>query len=288
MSGLQKAILHIALEVWVRYVLAAGFAWLLAYVIFKRRWLPRKVIQRFPTFSDVRREFGWSMLTALIYGLGGAGTYWLIKQGWTQMYRKIGDHSLLWFWSSVVIAIFIHDTYFYWTHRLMHHPRLFRWFHRVHHESTNPSPWAAYSFGPLEALVQVGIFPLLVLLIPVHPLAFGVFMIWQITFNVLGHTGFEYHPRWLMDSWLGKVVNTPTHHVQHHERLRGNYGLYFNLWDRLMGTNHRDYETRFREVTLRPPQTEPPTVAMPANEPLMAHAESPQKLFPQSQPAQNP
>jgi sterol desaturase/sphingolipid hydroxylase (fatty acid hydroxylase superfamily) len=37
----------------------------------------------------------------------------------------------------------------------------------------------------------------------------------------------------------------------HHETLRGNYGLYFNVWDRLMGTNHDHYENRFREVTTR-------------------------------------
>ena len=34
--------------------------------------------------------------------------------------------------------------------------------------------------------------------------------------------------------------------------MRGNYGLYFNVWDRLMGTNHDAYEARFREVTSRP------------------------------------
>ncbi len=251
LSGFEKLLFGIAIENWVRYFLVAGFAWLLAYVVFKKRLWARKIIQQYPKASDLRRELAWSLLTALIYGLVGAGTFWLRKQGWTQLYRGIDSHGMLWFWCSIPVAIIVHDTYFYWTHRLMHHRRLFRWFHRVHHESTNPSPWAAYCFGPLEALLQAGIFPLLAIVMPMHPLAFMVFMLWQITFNVLGHTGYEYHPRWLMDSWLGKFLNTPTNHVQHHERLRGNYGLYFNVWDRLMGTNHRDYETRFREVTTR-------------------------------------
>lgn len=44
-------------------------------------------------------------------------------------------------------------------------------------------------------------------------------------------------------------LNTPTNHAMHHEKLRGNYGLYFNVWDRLLGTNHSDYEKRFCEVT---------------------------------------
>lgn len=245
----QQILVGIALENWVRYFIVAGIAWLLAYVVFKKRWLPRKINPLYPDASEMRRELGWSLLTALIYGLVGAGTFWISKLGWTQIYGKIDARGMVWFWSSVVIAIIVHDAYFYWTHRLMHHRSLFRWFHRVHHESTNPSPWAAYSFGPLEALAQACIFPLLVIIMPMHPLAFMVFMLWQITYNVLGHTGYEYHPRWLMDSWLGKLLNTPTNHVQHHEKLRGNYGLYFNVWDRLMGTNHRDYETRFREVT---------------------------------------
>jgi hypothetical protein len=77
-------------------------------------------------------------------------------------------------------------------------------------------------------------------------------MVWQIAFNVVGHTGYEFYPSWLLDSWLGRFLNTPTNHIQHHESFRGNFSLYFNLWDRLMGTNHPEYAARFREVTTRP------------------------------------
>jgi Delta7-sterol 5-desaturase len=188
----------------------------------------------------------------LIYGVVGTLTIWAWRAGWTQLYLDIDRHGWGWFWISVGAIILLHDTYFYWTHRLMHHPRLFRWFHRGHHLSTNPSPWAAYAFDPLEAFVQAGIFPLAVMLMPVHPLAFLLFMLWQITFNVIGHTGYEIWPRWMMDSWLGKLMNTPTNHAMHHEYFRGNYGIYFNIWDRLMRTNHEHYEDRFREVTSRP------------------------------------
>lgn len=139
----------------------------------------------------------------------------------------------------------------------MHHRRLFPFFHRVHHLSKNPSPWAAYAFAPAEAVVEAGIFPVVALAMPIHPAAFGLFMLWQITFNVAGHTGFEFHPRWLMSTPLRFILNTPTNHVMHHEKMRGNYGLYFNVWDRIMGTNHTDYESRFREVTSRLPSEHP-------------------------------
>jgi sterol desaturase/sphingolipid hydroxylase (fatty acid hydroxylase superfamily) len=243
--------LNLALATGARYVLVAGLAWALGYVLFRKSWWHRKIVPRAPAAADVRRELRHSAMTLVIFGAVGAATYLIIRAGWTQLYYTLGPHGAAGFVASVGLTIVLHDTYFYWTHRLMHHPRLFRISHRTHHLSMNPTPWAAYAFGPLDAVVQAGIFPLSVLLVPMHPLAFFTFMIWQITFNVAGHTGYEYHPRWLMDSWLGKILNTPTNHVMHHEHFRGNYGLYFNVWDRLMGTNHERYEERFREVTSR-------------------------------------
>jgi len=240
-----------ALGVSVNYLLLGGIAWLLGYVFFPRRWFHRKIIPRLPQSSEVWREIRYSALTLVIFGAVGAATIVAARMGFTQLYFKLNQHGWAWFWTSVACAIVLHDTYFYWTHRLMHHPRLFRAFHRVHHLSHNPSPWAAYAFSPLEAVVEAGIFPLAVMIIPMHPLAFAAFMGWQIVFNVIGHTGYEIYPRWLMNTWFGKIANTPTNHVMHHETLRGNYGLYFNVWDRLMKTNHEDYERRFLEVTSR-------------------------------------
>jgi len=235
----------------IRYSLFAGVAWLLAYVIFYRRWKHRKVVQKLPAGSEIRREMLYSACSVLIFAAIGVLTYTLAKDGWTRMYRRTDEYPMLWFWLSIVCAIFIHDTWFYWTHRLMHHRKLFRFFHRTHHLSHNPSPWAAYAFDPAEAVVQALIFPLVLMIIPMHVAAFGLFMAWQITFNIIGHTGFEIYPKWMMDSWLGKFLNTPTNHAMHHEKLRGNYGLYFNFWDRIMKTNHAEYEKRFREVTSR-------------------------------------
>jgi sterol desaturase/sphingolipid hydroxylase (fatty acid hydroxylase superfamily) len=254
MQALQTFVLHtfgISIETGMRYGFFAGIAWLLAYVFFKRRWWHRKIVQREPLSADVRREMLYSAITLVIFGAVGAITWGMKNAGWTQMYWRIGKYGWGWFFASIVITIFVHDAWFYWTHRLMHHPRLFRWFHRGHHLSTNPSPWAAYAFDPLEAVVQALIFPMAVTMMPMHPIAFVIFMTWQIVFNVVGHTGYEIWPRWLMDSWFGKFINTPTNHAMHHETFRGNYGLYFNLWDRFMGTNQARYEERFREVTSR-------------------------------------
>ena len=113
--------------------------------------------------------------------------------------------------------------------------------------------------------MHAAVFPLVAFVMPIHPIAFAIFMGWQILFNIVGHAGYEIYPRWLLDSWIGRILNTPTNHIMHHEKLRGNYGIYFNIWDRLMKTNHADYEKRFREVTSREPQPARAPNDAPAN-----------------------
>ena len=100
--------------------------------------------------------------------------------------------------------------------------------------------------------MQAGIGPVIVFTIPVHPAAFGIFMVWQLTFNVLGHCGYELFPRWFLSSPAGWLLNSVTHHALHHEKFRANFSLYFNVWDRLMGTNHPDYERRFERAMTEP------------------------------------
>ena len=247
-----------------QYLIYCGIAWVLGYWLFKRAWFHRKIISRFPRSRDIWRDIGLSVSSILIFSVVAGLTYLAAKKGWTQIYWKRAEHSQVWFWTSIVCTIFLHDAWFYWTHRLMHHKKLFKWFHKAHHLSHNPTPWTAYAMDPLEALVNAMIFPLAALTLPLHLHAFSLFMVWQIVFNVAGHAGYEFYPRWSLRTPLGWILNTPTNHVMHHEKLRGNYGLYFNLWDRLMGTNHAEYEKRFTEITSgnkRATTTTPPSSA---------------------------
>ena len=75
---------------------------------------------------------------------------------YTKIYEDIQERGWLYYFTAFPIMLIMHDTYFYWTHRIMHHKLLFNSFHLVHHKSTNPSPWAAYAFHPLEAVVENG------------------------------------------------------------------------------------------------------------------------------------
>ena len=233
----------------LRYSLFAGLAYLLVWR--GSRWLHRRIASRVPDQAQLWQEVRYSLLTCLIFAAVGAGVYWASQRGYTLIYTDISQYGWWYLAGSTVAAILIHDTYFYWTHRLMHLPALYRRVHRVHHLSHNPSPWAAFSFHPLEAVIEAGIVPLLVVILPLHPLALTLFLTYMMGMNVLGHLGYELFPANFLRSRLGRLSNTTTHHHQHHQLVRCNYGLYFNWWDQLMGTNHATYQQKFEQHATR-------------------------------------
>jgi Delta7-sterol 5-desaturase len=246
LSAIQWGIVPII--IFLRYLLIAGGAFMVFYVWRKRTFLSRKIQQRFPQTTDYWRELGYSALTSLIFGM----VAWLclgtpLRQ-YTQFYSDIRQHSLAWFFISIPLAIVLHDTYFYWAHRLMHHPKLYRRTHLTHHLSVNPSPWAAFAFHPLEALVEAAILPVLLFIMPLHPVAFFVFILFMTLFNVYGHLGYELFPKKAYRHPLGKWLNTSVYHNLHHEKFHGNYGLYFTFWDRMCGTLRADSADRLTQV----------------------------------------
>ena len=231
-----------------RYLFLCAWLFGLFYAWKRRAWWMRKIQQRFPRRADYLREIGYSALTAVIFAI--MGWLWLGTplRGYTRLYTDMHEYGIGYLVLSVLIMLLIHDTYFYWMHRLMHHPRLYPYLHRVHHLSVNPSPWAAYAFHPAEAVIEAGILPVLLLLLPIHPLALFGFVTIMLWFNVYGHLGYELFPRRLYRHPLGRWLNSSVYHNQHHERFHGNYSLYFTFWDRWMGTLRRDSEARVEAV----------------------------------------
>jgi Delta7-sterol 5-desaturase len=238
--------------VWMRYVILASLAFLLYYVILKKLWQGRKIQKLFPRSGDYYREVAYSFLTAIIFTAIGYGVYLTPFVNLTHAYFNINEYPVWYLVLSVLMMIVVHDTYFYWTHRFMHYRGTFRILHRVHHLSTNPSPWAAMAFHPLEAVVEAGVIVIIPFLFPVHPLAIGIFLLFMMTYNVYGHLGYELYPKGFCKSFIGKWINTSVNHNQHHETMKGNYGLYFLFWDRLMGTIDKDYDSRFENATTHP------------------------------------
>lgn len=143
---------HLSCMGLLQYFLLTGLYYWICYFLFKKALHNAKIQQKEIRRQDVIREIlhstGSSCIMVLIIFL-------VVKSplhGYTKIYENISDYSIYWLVGSFIIGLCIHDTYFYWMHRLLHHKKIFRYVHLIHHKSTNPSPFAAYLFICLKLL----------------------------------------------------------------------------------------------------------------------------------------
>lgn len=120
----------------------------------------------------------------------------------------------------LIIELIFTDIYFYTTHRMFHHKKLYQKIHRIHHEIKNPIGMFAFYCHPVEMIV----------------VNMGNFYITHMIFN------HSYFHNFLMITigFTNTILkahnrNMNTHHLIHHHKIRYNYGLDLFM-DRLMGT----------------------------------------------------
>ena len=161
--------LFFLLQILSRYFIIAGVFFLLFYVIYKSKWSYKKIQKIFPQAKDYRREILNSLFSIGLFALIPALFFKNPDlRPYTQLYDEIAEKGWLYYFLAFPIMAFLHDTYFYWMHRLLHTKLLYKKLHLTHHLSANPSPWSAYSFSFGEAIVEVGIFVILIIIMPLH------------------------------------------------------------------------------------------------------------------------
>lgn len=238
-----------------RYFAAAAVVAAVVWALRRTSLAARKIQAREATWTDKRREFLQSVQTVCVYTLVSAFIIWGVDTG--VLHRFEGSYGMAADVALLAALIVVHDAYFYWVHRAMHHPRLFKTFHRAHHRSITPTPWAAYSFAIPEAFVMVAFVPIWLFIVATPGWVMLTWIMFQIIRNAMGHAGFELHPRWWLSTPLTRWINTTTHHDLHHSGgFNKNFGLYFTWWDKWMGTEHPKYAERFHAVVSREPVRE--------------------------------
>lgn len=199
----------------------------------------RRLSKREPTRATITNEIKLSTISAFIYALPAAIVLEIWKAGGSAMYVGLpqGIEGWLYLPLSALIYLFAQDTWFYFTHRLMHHRKLFKWAHEGHHRSVQPTPWASFSFDPIEAVSAAWLLPVMALIVPIH-VGLVLFLLMLMTLNaVFNHAGWEVYPDSWIRGWWGRHIITASHHNLHHTKFRGNYGLYFRFWDKVCGTD---------------------------------------------------
>jgi len=236
----------------IRYFAGAAGVALVCW-LFARAITHRRIQTRHATNADRWREMRQSLWAIAVFAVVDVFAVLMIMLGAIRVHQ--GPAELLTVIWQVVALTLMHDAYFYWMHRTLHHRRLFRMMHATHHVSRTPTSWAAYSFATGEAVFEGVIVPLMLvvlsLIAPVEPWAAFIFLGHQIARNAIGHSGFELAwPGFTRSGWTGWLTTT-VHHDLHHSEGRYNFGLYFTWWDRWMGTEHPHYHERFEAVVNR-------------------------------------
>jgi len=234
-----------------RYFLIAGIAFLIFYNLFSDKFRLQKIQKRAAKRKDFIREIVHSASSTLIFAIIAFLLLATPLRDYTQAYSEVGDYPIWWIGASLALSLIIHDTYFYWMHRLMHHPKIYKHAHLVHHKSINPTPFASYSFHWLEAIGEGLVLVPLLFLLPMHDLTVLLFTASSFVINVYGHLGYEIMPKFVRKTAIFSIINTSTHHNLHHSRFNGNYGLYFRFWDRIMGTEIPEYVEIYDKLRMK-------------------------------------
>lgn len=216
------------------FILAGGIYWLL------RRG--SKAANTNPTEATINEDIKLSMLSSVIFSLGAASIMVAYDSGITRLYLDIYQYPLWYLALSYLLVIVLQDTYFYFLHRLFHHPALFAWLHRGHHRSIDPTPWTSFAFDLLESVAHLLFLVGVVFTLPLHFVTMIAVLMTMTIWSVMNHLGRHWLPTNFPHHWCGKWFIGPAHHSMHHHQYRYHYGLYFTFWDRQLGTESPKYD----------------------------------------------
>jgi Delta7-sterol 5-desaturase len=220
----------------VLYISITGSVYLFLYQWQDNTLAGRKIQKISLVPLQLSRERRLTISSLFIFCVTGYLTGLLYRHHLTWIYLNVSSFGIIYFLASIAGMIFLHDTYFYWTHRLLHRPGLYEKVHLAHHLSTSPDPWTALAFHPVEAVIQAAILPIILCIMPANPLAILIFSVYMVLMNVLGHSGYElFTERGWTKKWF-RWKSSSKDHDAHHQYGWGNFGLYFTFWDRWMKT----------------------------------------------------
>ena len=154
--------------IFFRYVVVAGMFYLLFFKLKGHQFKAKRISTKLRKPNQTQKEIWNSFISSGIFAFGGTSLIYMWENGHTKIYVDITQFGVWYLFMSTAIFLFIHETYYYWLHRWMHHPKIYRLVHRMHHDSIATSPWTSFSFDIPETFLQAIFVPVMVFLMPMH------------------------------------------------------------------------------------------------------------------------
>lgn len=166
-----------------------------------------------------------------------------IEMSYPGKFSKLQHTSTLSYWTfvSIVLYFILADFFFYCLHRfIFHNEYLYKTFHALHHSYKNPKSFYTRIAEPIEGIATVFCFflPAYFVELPFH-LFYVLLMMTQI-YTIWLHTesSVSTQPQ-LPKSFLWKniLMEQKVHRTHHfYGQVNFNYGVFFQFWDRVLGT----------------------------------------------------
>lgn len=189
-----------------------------------------------PVRKDYIREVKFSILSLVIFTTIASILYQTKVLDYTTLYYDISEYGWTYYIGIIPAMLLVYDLYFYCTHRIIHHKKLFNIVHLVHHKSKYVSPLSALSMHPIEAIINHGYLVILLFTVPLHTSHVYIWVATTILYTTYLHLGIELYNEKFLNTKVGKLVYTATTHSEHHTKFKGNYGFYTLIWDKLFKT----------------------------------------------------
>ncbi len=178
-----------------------------------------KEVSKEQTFFEIK----YSLLSIFIFGFSGFPIIYLVRMGKIDLL----ENSILNVVIGLVVLTIWNEIHFFLVHRLMHIPFFLKKVHYIHHRSTIPTVYSVYSFHIVESTLLSTVPFLLLLVVPLAPLAIFLFPIVSILLNYAGHCNYRF------GKGLGKAWQLfATNHNEHHFKGKQNYGFASDLLDK--------------------------------------------------------
>lgn len=232
----------------IKYLIIFALPYFVFWKLFPQKFKNLKIQAVERQKPQIPLELRYSFSTLIIQSLMFFSVYRLNEKGIFNIYSGFGSQGYLKEIIAFVVYFVVYDAYFYWLHRLLHEGWFYKKVHVIHHMSLNPTPFASYSFHPLEAVMSLLYFYPVLYFCPMSFELLIALIILTDFGNLGGHLGYDFIPKVLWKSKWGNWLTTPTHHNMHHQYSRSNFGLYWRGWDEIFKTIHSKTEQEFYRV----------------------------------------
>ncbi len=211
--------------------------------LFPKFFDSKRIQEKKNSFGQKRHEIKYSLYSCISYAIILLVVEFMLHRRLANIYFEIKSMEfLIYSILCLPVVLLLHDCYFFWIHKLLHTKFFYKNVHRIHHVSSNPTIWAMQSLHPVESFMQGLFVPLVLYLLPWHPVVFFVYLNLLTYFDVVAHSGFEFRKFRYIPKWISSFVTSASFHNFHHSNPKYHYGLLTRIWDNLFESSHQKYE----------------------------------------------